>query len=176
MNRNGWAIGAAGFMILVSTSLQAGMKTYISQVSNENGSARSSSPALHVRVTAYGEEEADRLRAALVGALGAHTLSRVLAANEPSEYVLWLNLYRAERIDASVTKLEFEAGLASPDERALWRISGRTELEAVPIDDAVFRSIAQNIVDRLIMDGWAQVQDDPQNPPPPPPRIRTSAN
>ena len=176
MNGNGWAIGAAGLMVLVSTSLQAGMRTYVSQVSNEDGQSRPGAPAFHVRVTAYGDREADRLRAALVRTLGAHTLSRVLAANEPSEYVLWLNLYRAESIDASVTKLEFEAGLASSDERAAWRISGRTELEEVPIDDAVFRSIAQNIVDRLIMDGWAQVLDDPENPPPPPPRIRASAN
>ena len=81
MDRRGRAIGAAGLMILASASLRSAMKTYVSQVSNEDGKARSGAPALHVRVTAYGEEEADRLRAELVRTLGAHTLSRVLAAD-----------------------------------------------------------------------------------------------
>jgi len=165
-------LGMIAGAIALTGAAQAGTQTYVSLAGRDDAIPKLGRPGIAVRVEAPNANDAAFLKSDLTRDLARQVHTRRLAPNEAGDYDLEVTL-GAPRVDGEVATVPFEAVLKSSQGERLWRIEGRSDVEAAPLDASVFAGIGRNVVSALIHDGWVQPRYDPDNPPPQPPRIRS---
>jgi len=128
-------------------------------------------PGIAVRVDAPGADARAYVADELSRELAHQVHTRTLAAGEPGDYDLDVEV-QSPRTDGSSTIVPFSAILTSAQGEHLWRIEGHSDVQEAPVEGSVFVGIARNIVSALVHDGWVAQRLDPDDPPPPAPTIR----
>jgi len=164
--------GVVGAAIALAGGAWAGTRTYVALAGRDDTIPKLGRPGIAVRVDASTPSDAGFITSELTRELAQQVHTRRLAPDESGDYDLEITL-EAPRVDGRVATVPFEAVLKSAQGESLWRIEGRSDVEAAPLDASVFEGIGRNVVSALIHDGWVQPRYDPDNPPPQPPRIRS---
>jgi hypothetical protein len=157
--------------VALTGTARAGAQTYVSLAGRDDAIPKLGMPGIAVRVDARDANDAAFLTGELARALAQRVHTRRLAPNEPGDYDLEVRV-ETPRVDGPMVTVPFEAILKSSRGERLWRVEGRSDVEGVPIDDAILAGIGRNVISALVHDGWVEPRYDPDNPPPPPPRIR----
>ena len=171
LRRGGQAVLLGCAVAIANRTVGASIRTTVDLAGDVDPSGKLGVPGIVVAVTGPEDSGAEALRSELVRALDSLIHTRPVRAGEPADYALAVRL--APRSAAGhLTTIPFYAALSAGDGHALWRTSGRTEIQDAEVDDAVLVSIARNVVAALMHDGWVQQRYDVDNPPPPPPSVR----
>jgi hypothetical protein len=168
----------ASNVVLVTLVVAAGAaalgatKTSVSLAGRDDAIPKLGLPGIAVRVDAPGPDARAFVADELVREFASQVHTRPLAAGEPEDYDLIVDVGTA-RPEGSATIVPFTAVLTSPRGERLWRVEGRSEVQDGPLDGSVFVGIARNVVSALVHDGWVAPRQDPDDPPPQAPTIRT---
>lgn len=165
------SLAMIGATLAFSGAAQAGTLTYVALAGRDDAIPKLGRPGIAVKVDASTEPDAAIVRAELSRELARQVHTRRLALDEPGDYDLEVTL-EDPSIDGPQVTVPFRAELKSAEGERLWRIEGRSDVDGVPLDDAVLAGIGRNVVSALIHDGWVQQRYDPDDPPPPPPTLR----
>lgn len=149
----------------------AGSRTSVELAGRDDSISKLGQPGVSVRVAAELAGAAKSVTEELERELARQVHTRKLAAGESGDYELSVSLAEPQAEGAGET-IRFEAGLNSSRGERLWHVTGRTDLDGVPLDAAVFAGISRNVISALIHDGWLQARYDPDNPPPQAPKAR----
>lgn len=164
-------LGMIGAAIALAGLAHAGTRTYVALAGRDDAIPKLGRPGIAVRVETPTTSDAAVLENELERELARQVHTRRLAIDEAGDYALKVRV-DVTRIDGAEATIPFEAVLTSAQGERLWRVEGRSDVEGVPLDDAVLEGIGRNVVSALIHDGWVQPRYDPDNPPPQPPALR----